>query len=294
MAKESLFKEKISREEQLYRNASELQQAVPCILRFEAKAKALQVAAKKFERLGSYKDSCGRAVSCRKEAQKTIEQGSREVFALALEKEKQAKDKSSYADAITEFKRVWKEEAYQKEAKEHIQACQKQIARLETLATWKRRLTVIAVLAACAFLFIKSPLYPFAKGYAYQQIGQYKKALANYRQASAIPWTEELSGACYLKMAHKQLKQGNKKKARHLLKKAQQKGNKGAEKILKQLDKEPKGQKPPNQQNNYGHTGITIQKNPHKITIKGCSYYYSRLLHPHTWRSDSFRYPIKK
>ncbi len=275
MAKESLFKEKISKEERLYRDASELQQAIPCILRFEAKAKALQIAAKKFEKLGSYKDSCGRAAFCRKEAQKTIEQGSRKVFASALEKEKQAKDKSGYADAIAEFQRIWKEEAYQKEAKEHIRVCQKRIARLETLATWKRRLTVIAVLATCAFLFIKSPLYPFAKGYVYQQMGQYKKALANYKQASAIPWTEELSGACYFKMAHKQLKQGNKKKARHLLKKAQQKGNKGAEKMLERLDRNHKGQKPPNQKNNYGHTGITIQKNPHKITIKACGFVLS-------------------
>lgn len=151
MAEEiELFKKKLSKEEKLYIEAVKLQEAVSCVLRFEQKVISLKSAAKKFESLGDYKDSKARMEACREQAARIRKEGLRETFELAMTKKEQAKTKSDYADVITEFKRVVKREAYRDLAKEQIQFCKKEIARIESRAAWKRRLTALAVVAICA------------------------------------------------------------------------------------------------------------------------------------------------
>lgn len=232
---EELFKKKISKEEKIYREAVELQRAVSCVLRFEQKAASLKSAARKFEKLEDYKDAKVRAEACRKAAAKAEREGSKEIFEEAVRRQEQAKDKSDYADAITEFRRVSKKDAYGQEAKERIQECKKKIARLETRAVWRRRLIVLVVVAGCAGIFLSTPLYPFAKGYAHQQMGQYEAALANYKEASSLSWTKDLSGVCYYKMGMQKLEQGEKKQALKLFRKAKKKGNQAAKKQIKKL-----------------------------------------------------------
>lgn len=129
---EELFKKKISREEKIYREALELQEAVSCVLRFENKVAALKSAARKFQKLEGYKDAEAHMEECRAEAAKEEERGSREVFEEAVRREEQAKSKSDYADTITEFKRVSRKGNYAEEAREHIRVCKREIARLES------------------------------------------------------------------------------------------------------------------------------------------------------------------
>lgn len=232
---EELFKKKISKEEKIYTEAVELQKAVSCVLRFERKKAALKGAAKKFDKLGDFRDARTRAEACRAEAAKTEIEGSKKVFEEALLREKQAKYKSDYVDAITEFKRVWKKDAYAHEAREHIQACKRQIVRIENRAAWRRRFTALAIVVAGVFLFTRTPLYPFAKGYVHQQMGEYELALANYEEASGLSWTEDLSGICYYKLGKEKLEQGEEKKALRLFRKAEKRGNKAAIKEIKNL-----------------------------------------------------------
>lgn len=234
---EELFKKKISREERIYREAIELQAAVSCVLRFENKVAVLKSAARKFQKLEDYKDAKAHMEECRSEAAKAAEKGSREVFEEAVRREGQAKSKSDYADAITEFKRVSRKGDYAEEAREHIRACRQRITRLESYAVWKRRITVLAVAAVSVFLFTHTPLYPFAKGYVHQQMGEYEAALANYRQ-SGLSWTKDLSGVCYYKMGMEKLEQGNQEEALRLLRKAKKKGNLKAKKEIHRLERE--------------------------------------------------------
>ena len=234
---EELFKKKISREEKIYREARDLQEAVSCVLRFENEVAALGSAARKFQKLENYKDAKARMEECRAAAAKAAERGAREVFEEAVRREEQAKYKSDYADAITEFKRVSKRGEYTQEAKKHISICRRKIARLESFAVWRRRLTFLALLAASIFLFTRTPFYPFAKGYVHQQMGEYKAALINYRQ-SGLSWTKELSGACYYEMGMEKLHQGNKEEAIRLLRKAKKKGNSKAKQEIRKLEQE--------------------------------------------------------
>ena len=114
---EELFKKKISREERIYVEALELQKAVSCVLRFENKVSALKSAARKFQKLEDYKDAKTHMEECRAEAAKVAEEGIREVFEEAVRREEQAKSKSDYVDALTEFKRVSRKGNYAEEAK---------------------------------------------------------------------------------------------------------------------------------------------------------------------------------
>ena len=77
---EELFKKKISREEKIYREARDLQEAVSCVLRFENEVAALGSAARKFQKLENYKDAKARMEECRAAAAKAAERGAREVF----------------------------------------------------------------------------------------------------------------------------------------------------------------------------------------------------------------------
>ena len=235
---EELFEEKISKEEQTYQTAVALQNAVSCVLRFERKVASRKSAARKFEKIGAYKDAPERMEACREEAKKVEEEGCKKTFEEAKAREQRAKTKSDYVDAITEFRRVKKKEAYAEEAKEHIQACKKQIVRLENRAVWKRRFTVIGVIAVCVLVFINTPLYPFAKGYVHQQMGEYRVAIANYEEASALSWSKELTGACYYKMGKQKLEEGKKEHALKLFRKAKKYGNIAAKQDYHKLKKE--------------------------------------------------------
>jgi len=64
-------KEKLSKEENLYRSAVSLMEAVDCISMFERVVYSLNDAANKFDKLGSYKDSPERGEKCRKDAEET-------------------------------------------------------------------------------------------------------------------------------------------------------------------------------------------------------------------------------
>ena len=66
-------KEKLSKEESLYRSAVSLMEAVDCVRRFEREVSSLEDAAKKFDKLGNYKDSAERKEICIKAAQDAIQ-----------------------------------------------------------------------------------------------------------------------------------------------------------------------------------------------------------------------------
>lgn len=217
---EQLFKKKITREEKIYLDAVGLQEAVSCVLRFERKVNALNSAAKKFESLGDYKDARARMESCREQAAAVEVEGARETYELALRKKEAAVKKSDYIDAIEEFRRLKKRDDYREEAMKQIQFCKKKIAHLERVAVWKRRLILLAVLVASAVIFIKTPAYPFTKGFIHQQMGEYKAAIANFEEASAIPWSKDLKASCHYHLGMKELKKGHKRKALGHFKKA--------------------------------------------------------------------------
>lgn len=234
---EELFKKKISREERIYMEALELQKAVSCVLRFENKVSALKSAARKFQKLEDYKDAKTHMEECRTEAARVAEEGIREVFEEAVRREGLAKSKSDYVDALTEFKRVSKKGDYVEKAREHIRICKRRIARLETYAVWKRRFEVLVVVVICGFILTRTPLYPFAKGYVHQQMGEYEAALVNYKQ-SGISWTRDLEGVCYYKMGMDKLQWGNQEEALKLLHKAKKRGNSKAKREYRKLKKE--------------------------------------------------------
>lgn len=233
---EELFKEKISKEEKLYREAVKLQEAVSCVVRFEEKAAALKGAARKFKSLGEYKDAGVRMKECRKKAAEISEEGAQAVYEDALRRKEEAKTKSEYVDAIAEFRRVVRRDDYRESARQQIQFCKRKIQHLEKVKAWRSRLLTLAVIAGGIVLFMQTPGYPFAKGFVHQQKGNYRAAIANYKEASAISWTKDLKSSCYYKLALEQLEQGKKKHAIKLLKKA--KSNEKARKKLKELEKE--------------------------------------------------------
>ncbi len=158
--KEKKKKEKLSPEERMYRSAVSLMEAVDCVNRFERAVYSLRDAAKKFENLGEYKDSRERYIKCMEEAEKTVSEGSREVFEIAVSKLGDSKSKSDYLDTIEDFKRVKKFDYNVSECEENIALCRKAINRLETAAIWKRRIIAVIIIAVLAAAFINSPLYP--------------------------------------------------------------------------------------------------------------------------------------
>lgn len=233
---EELFEKKIPKEEQIYRSAVKLQNAVSCVLYFERKAAALRSAAKKFEKLGEYKDSAKRMKQCTEAAEQAEEEGSRSTMEEAKLRQERARTKSDYIDAITEFRRVRKMEAYSEEAKAHIQACKKEIVRLENRAVWKKRITVLAVIAACVVVFMLTPLYPFARGYTHQLMGEYETAIADYKEASVLSWSKELTGACYYKLGQQKADAGREEEALALFGQAKKYGNREAKKQYRILE----------------------------------------------------------
>lgn len=218
---EQLFKQKIPIEEKRYMDAVGLQESIDWITRFERKVIALNNAALKFEKLGDYKDSAERVVVCRKLAKEIEEEGCKEAFATAKEKQAEAKTKSDFLDAINEYKRVWKKEEYEKEAAGHIDECREGILNLEKKAVWKRRIITLAVLVAGVFIFSKTIAYPFVKGIVHQQLGNYRAAVANYKISLSMPSAEGKLKACYYHLGEEHLEKGNKEKAFQLFVKAE-------------------------------------------------------------------------
>lgn len=156
-------KNKPSREERLYDEASALQDAVSCVTKFEIKVLSLQSAAKKFEKAADYKDAKQRAAQCLSDAETALVEGCQEVYQLTIEKEKNARVKSDFAEAIVEWKRLKAAakaifetrqsktaEKLEQEAKEHIQFCKSRIAKIESRAAWIRRFVLLFVLAVIA------------------------------------------------------------------------------------------------------------------------------------------------
>lgn len=207
------------RREKIYNIASGLVESIPYIIRFERKVIILKNAARKFGKLGDYKDSAERAIACQKAAAQAEAEGGKESFAKALEKEKDAKFKSDFVDAIEEFNRTKKMEEYAKECEKHIQSCKEQIIKLEKGAVAKRRLIALGIVAVIGLIFWRTPGYPFVKGFVYEKTGDYKTALANFKLAANIPGANGQINNCYYEIAADVLKNGEEKKALKLLKK---------------------------------------------------------------------------
>lgn len=147
------------REEVLYSEASALQEAVSCVMKFELKAQSLQSAAKKFEKIADYRDAGQRAAQCRSEADTVLVEGCQEVYKFTIEKERNARVKGDFAEAIAEWKRLknvsrsifetrqlQSAEKLEQEAKEHIQFCKGRIVKLESRAAWIRRIVLLFIL----------------------------------------------------------------------------------------------------------------------------------------------------
>lgn len=135
-------------------------EAVDCVSRFDVVVSSLNDAAKKFEKLGDYKDSVFRREKCLNDAKDMAVNGAAEVFKTAVEKLGNAKTKSDFIDAAQDFKLVRKFDYKREECNKNIQYCQKRIRRIETIAVFRRYIIVICVLAIFTVIFINTPLFP--------------------------------------------------------------------------------------------------------------------------------------
>lgn len=229
-------KPEISKEEKKYQEAAGLLASIDCITRFEWEIKTLENAASIFEKLGEYKDAKEQAAACQKRISKAREKGYEKVFLSACEKQEKAFDKSGYADAVANFKRVLDSEKYGEQARERISACKKSMNRLAAKAVWKKRGIALLVLLLAAGLFYVSPAYPFARGYIYQKQGKYRKAVKRYEQADGFLLAEKELQKCHLAIGEKYLKKGKKKAAMEELRKAAD--HKQAQTLIAGLERE--------------------------------------------------------
>lgn len=209
-----------AREANIYKAAAELEEAADCVLRFERKVAAYRNAGKKFQSVSGCKDSAKRAENCLRQAELAEQEGMEETFALGKKKEREAKTKSDFIDAIAEYKRVWKKETYARDAKERIDACKEAIARLEARAVWKKRLIALGVLAVLALIFVNTDAYPFAKGMVHQATGDYKVSIANFKEGMGVPWAQGKMKKSYLYLGQEYLKKGNEEAALRAFRKA--------------------------------------------------------------------------
>lgn len=209
-----------SEKQNIYNVAAGLVDATSYVIRFERKVNALNSAAEQFEQLGNYKDSQERGKKCRQDAQEAEKEGSKATFEVAKEKEKKARYKSDFVDAISEFERVNKMEAYEKEAKEHIEVCKQAIVRLENRAARKRKGIAAGILLVCVLIFTQTKAYPLAKGMIHQKLGHYQAALNNYKMAQGIPFASGRLCSGYYDIAQDYMKAGKEKKALKVFKKA--------------------------------------------------------------------------
>lgn len=156
-------KEKLSKEESLYRSAVSLMEAVDCVSRFDMIAYSLNDSAKMFEKLGNYKDAIERRKKCLEDAEIAVDSGTSEVFNTAIKKFENAKNKSDFADIIEDFKLVRKFNYKKEECNKNIQRCKKRIKKIETIAACKRYAIIFCILAVLIVIFINTPFFPLFK-----------------------------------------------------------------------------------------------------------------------------------
>lgn len=206
-------KKSFSREERIYNDAESLVDAAECVIRFEQKVKILKSAAAKFEKLGDYRDAAGRAEKCREAAGKAREEGYKEVFLQAKKRQETASEKNDYVDAIANYRRVTESKRYGKQAKEQIEACKRQITRLETRRVWKKRMITLLVLGLVCFFFTLTPAYPFLKGFVREYQGRYREAVLHYEHADGFPLSDKKLRECHLVLGERYYRKGKDDKA---------------------------------------------------------------------------------
>lgn len=216
-------KEKLSREEHLYRSAVSLMEAVDCISRFDRLVFSLNDAAKKFEKLGTYKDSKERKEKCINDAQEAADSGAAEVFNTAIKKFENAKNKSDFADIIEDLKLVKKFGYRKEECNKNIQKCQKCIRKLETIAAYKRYAVMLCTLAVLVAAFINTPFFPLVKGMYYQSKGELSLALSCYIESGGILNGGGKIKECYYGLAGELVQNGSYEEALKYYKLAQNK-----------------------------------------------------------------------
>ena len=213
----------LSPEEKTYKTAVSLMEAIDGVERFERVYSSMNSAAKKFEKLQGYLDSEEKRKECLEIADKAVKDGTVKVFELAVQRQKESKTKSDYADAIENFNRCKKFKYNIKECDEHIEQCQQGIAKLETKAAYKRRGIVAAVFVILFLCFLKSPAYPMVKGMYHQSQGRYKLAVANYKETGGFLVANGNMKKCYYHIGVKKEKKGKYESALINYKKAEDK-----------------------------------------------------------------------
>ena len=256
---EELKKEDSTREAKIYKEAVDLEQAADCVLRFERKVAVYRNAAKKFQSVSGYQDAAMRGQQCEKQAEFIEQEGLKEALAMGKKKEQAAKTKSEYIDAIAEYKRVWKKDGFAREGRERIDACKREILRLETKSIWKKRLITLAVLAVLVLIFVNTDAYPFTKGMIHQATGDYKVSIANFKEGMGVPWAEGKMKKSYLYLGHQYLEKGDKEAALKAFRKAE--GTLEAPEEAAKLEQEVLAETEPGQEVRFGKgTWLVLEK----------------------------------
>lgn len=206
-------KETISKEETLYRSAVSLMEAVDCISKFDRLVSSLNDAAKKFQKLGSYKDSRQRMEKCFSDAKEAADSGAMETFNTAVQKFKIAKNKSDFADIIEDLKLVKKFGYKEEDCNKNIQYCHRRIKKLETIAMCKRYINVLCILMIFTIAFINTPFFPLVKGMYYQSKGELNVALNYYIESGGVLHGASKIKECYYGLAEDFMKEGSYEKA---------------------------------------------------------------------------------
>ncbi len=196
-------KEKISKEENAYRSAAALMEAVDCVRRFDKAVAALRSSAGMFEKLGGYKDSESLKEKCLADAKKAEVDGARKLYDATEKKIDLAKTKGDYLDAIENLSLVKKFSYREDDCERNIDICRSKIKKIEKSAARKRRAAALCVLAALIAAFMMTPLYPLLKGMVFQSIGDEKKALKFYAESGGTLNAEEKMKQCRYMIAQK-------------------------------------------------------------------------------------------
>lgn len=203
LSKEEIFKKEPSPEEIKYTTAVELIEAIDCVERFERTVESLRSAAGMFEELGDYQDSAKHYKECTTLIEKIEKEGCEETYNHAEEMRRQAKTKSAYMAAISEFRRLKAFDAYKEKAEEREADCQKAIRKLETVKVYKRWGIALLTFAIICVIIMQTPLVFLVKGAAHRMRGNYRAALQCYAKISDMPGVGKLEKSCYYKIAEK-------------------------------------------------------------------------------------------
>lgn len=220
LSKEEIFKKEPSPEEISYTTAVELMEALDCVERFERTVESLRSAAKAFEQLGEYEDSAERLAECLAMAEKAEQEGCEETYNHAEEMRSQAKVKSEYMAAISEYRRLKAFAPYKERALEGENACQKAIRKIETRKVYKRQGIALLTIVILCVIVMQTPLAFLVKGIAHKFRGEYRAALQCYAEISELPGVGKLEKSCYYKMAEKYDTDNHHKKAMKVYRKA--------------------------------------------------------------------------